>query len=43
MNSFILAHLFKITLYGESHQDAIGIVIDGKTQGLKLIREDVEL
>ncbi|MFU8792651.1 MAG: chorismate synthase [Acholeplasmataceae bacterium] len=31
MNSF--GHLFKITLYGESHQPAIGVVIDGVTPG----------
>lgn len=43
MNSF--GTLFKITLYGESHQDAIGIVIDGITPGLKinwdLVKDDL--
>ena len=34
MNSF--GTLFKITLYGESHQDAIGVVIDGVKPGLKI-------
>lgn len=34
MNSY--GNLFKITLYGESHQDAIGVVIDGVTPGLKI-------
>lgn len=34
MNS--IGTLFKITLYGESHQDAIGIVIDGVKPGLKI-------
>src|SRR5690606_12514946 len=34
MNS--VGTLFKITLYGESHQDAIGIVIDGVKPGLKI-------
>lgn len=45
MNSF--GTLFKITLYGESHQDAIGIVIDGVTPGLKInwdkVRNDLAL
>ncbi|CCV64785.1 Chorismate synthase [Alteracholeplasma palmae J233] len=44
MNSF--GNLFKITLYGESHQDAIGIVIDGLPSGIKvnydLVYEDLE-
>ena len=31
MNSF--GHVFKITLYGESHQPAIGVVIDGVLPG----------
>ncbi len=34
MNSY--GNLFKITLYGESHQDAIGVVIDGVTPGLEI-------
>ena len=33
MNSY--GHLFKVTLYGESHQDAIGVVIDGLPSGTK--------
>lgn len=45
MNSF--GTLFKVTLYGESHQDAIGIVIDGVKPGLKinwdLVRSDLAL
>lgn len=40
MNSF--GTLFKVTLYGESHQDAIGIVIDGVKPGLKINWDDVE-
>lgn len=43
MNSF--GTLYKITLYGESHQKAIGVVIDGMPAGIKvnekLIREDL--
>lgn len=43
MNTF--GHLFKITLYGESHQKAIGIVIDGVTPGTiideSLIKEEL--
>lgn len=44
MNSF--GTLFRITLYGESHQKAIGIVIDGMPPGIKvnyqLIEEDLK-
>jgi chorismate synthase len=44
MNSY--GHLFKITLYGESHQDAIGAVLDGLPAGTKideeLIKADLE-
>lgn len=43
MNSF--GTLFRITLYGESHQKAIGVVIDGMPSGIevneKLIFEDL--
>ncbi len=39
--------LFKVTLYGESHQEAIGVVIDGMKPGIKLdfdkIKNDLEL
>lgn len=39
--------LFKITLYGESHQEAIGIVVDGMPAGIKLdldlIKHDLDL
>ena len=42
MNSY--GTLFKVTLYGESHQEAIGIVIDGMPSGIKIdenkIREE---
>lgn len=45
MNTY--GNLFKVTLYGESHQDAIGIVIDGVIPGLKinwdLVQEDLKL
>lgn len=38
--------LFKITLYGESHQEAIGAIIDGIPSGVKIdeemIRSDLE-
>ncbi len=34
MNSY--GNLFKITLYGESHQKAIGVVIDGMPAGIKI-------
>ncbi len=45
MNSY--GHLFKVTLYGESHQDSIGVVVDGLPAGTKidegLIKADLEL
>lgn len=34
MNSY--GQLFKVTLYGESHQEAIGAVIDGVPAGIKI-------
>ena len=44
MNSY--GNLFKVTLYGESHQPAIGVVIDGLPAGTKinetLIKSDLE-
>ncbi|MFW5864850.1 MAG: chorismate synthase [Candidatus Izemoplasmataceae bacterium] len=43
MNTF--GTLFKVTLYGESHQEAIGIIIDGIPAGVKIdetkIKEDL--
>ena len=44
MNSY--GTLFKVTLYGESHQEAIGVVVDGMPSGIKideaLIKSDLE-
>ncbi len=44
MNSY--GNLFKVTLYGESHQDAIGVVVDGMIPGteidLDLIKQDLD-
>lgn len=40
MNTF--GTLFKVTLYGESHQEAIGCVIDGVLPGLKINWELVQ-
>jgi len=34
--------LFRITSYGESHGDAIGVVIDGCPAGLKVRTEDIQ-
>lgn len=45
MNSY--GNLFKVSLYGESHQEAIGIVIDGMPSGIKIdlkkITDDLNL
>jgi chorismate synthase len=45
MNSY--GTLFRITLYGESHQKAIGVVVDGVTPGtlidIESIKTDLEL
>ena len=45
MNSF--GKIFKITLYGESHQPAVGVLIDGMPAGIKLdlnqIKDDLEI
>ena len=40
MNSY--GNLFKVTLYGESHQSAIGVVIDGVLAGLKIDEEQIK-
>src|SRR5690606_29225968 len=40
MNTF--GTLFKVTIYGESHQEAIGCVIDGVLPGLKIDWDKVE-
>jgi chorismate synthase len=37
-----IGNLFKVTLYGESHQDAIGVVIDGVIPGIKIYHEHIE-
>lgn len=38
MNSF--GRIFKVSLFGESHGDSIGVVIDGVPEGIALERED---
>ena len=38
MNSF--GRIFKVSLFGESHGEAVGIVIDGVPEGIELARED---
>ena len=40
MNS--IGTLFKVTLYGESHQDAIGVVVDGVLPGTKIDKSLIE-
>ncbi len=40
MNSF--GHDFRITLFGESHGEAVGVVIDGVPAGIALAAEDFE-
>jgi len=39
MNSY--GTLFKVTLYGESHQEAIGVVIDGVPAGIEIIESKI--
>lgn len=39
MNSF--GHLFRISIFGESHGESVGIVIDGCPAGLPLTEEDL--
>ena len=38
MNSF--GRLFRVTIFGESHGEAIGVVLDGVTAGIRLSKED---
>jgi chorismate synthase len=40
-NSF--GHIFRITTFGESHGQAIGVVIDGCPAGIALSKEDIDL
>ena len=40
MNQF--GHLFKVNLYGASHQDVIGVMIDGVPVGLKIDAQEME-
>ncbi|MGM9969682.1 MAG: chorismate synthase [Anaeroplasma sp.] len=40
MNSF--GRLFKISIFGESHGDSVGIVVDGVTPGIELSEEDFQ-
>ncbi len=35
-------HMFRITTWGESHGDAVGVVIDGCPPGLKLSLDDIQ-
>lgn len=41
MNSF--GHLFSITTFGESHGDAVGVVVDGVPPGIAITEEEVQL
>jgi len=41
MNSF--GHLFSITTFGESHGEAVGVVIDGVPPGIAITEEEVQL
>ncbi|MEM0194188.1 MAG: chorismate synthase, partial [Metallosphaera sp.] len=39
-NSF--GKIFTITTFGESHGQAVGVIIDGVPAGLRLSQEDIE-
>ena len=39
-NSF--GHMFRITTWGESHGDAVGVVVDGCPPGLLLDLEEIQ-
>lgn len=38
----IFGHMFRITTWGESHGDAVGVVIDGCPSGLELSLDDIQ-
>jgi chorismate synthase len=38
----IFGHMFRITTWGESHGDAVGVVIDGCPPGLELSLDDIQ-
>lgn len=42
MSGSTFGKIFKITTFGESHGDAVGVVIDGCPSGLKIDREEIK-
>ena len=41
MSGSTFGKIFKITTFGESHGDAVGVIIDGCPSGLKINREEI--
>ena len=35
-------HMFRVTTWGESHGDAVGVVIDGCPPGLVITSDDIQ-
>ncbi len=40
MNSF--GTIFRVSIYGESHGEGVGIVIDGCPSGIEISLDDIE-
>ena len=42
MAGSVFGNIFKISTWGESHGEGLGVVIDGSTAGLPLCEEDIQ-